>query len=750
VVFSGLFSVLAATVPTILRADKPKPGVDAGSLGTQITESDRKYWAFQPVHRPQIPSVGDRAWVRNPIDAFVMARLEKRGWRPAPPAKPRALLRRMFLDLLGLPPTLREQKNVERQPTADRFDAVVRQLLSRPGYGERWGRHWLDLVRYAETNGYERDATKPSVWRYRDYVIRAFNNDKPYNRFLLEQLAGDELSDADTESVIATGYYRLGPWDDEPADFKQDRFDQLDDILTTTSQTFLGLTLGCARCHDHKFDPLTQTDYYRMIAIFNTLSRPQQGRTELNRPSGSKKQITALAVRDAHIHEEQGRINAALSRVRDHLLNGGRTSLPDDAVAAFRVLPNKRTATQKRLMQKYRHQLDAEIAAVLDHETKTMIQAARRRIDQLRRATPDLPRGYFFEERTPRPPSTHLLIRGRASNPGPEVSPGVPVVLARTQPRFLKPTRYTSRRRLTLARWIADKQNPLTARVIVNRVWQHHFGQGLVRTPSDFGSMGETPTHPRLLDWLADWFVNEGGWSLKKLHRLMMASNTYRMSRRFHPEYVRQDPENELLWRLPYHRLEVEAIRDAILAVSGRLNRKMYGPAIYPYVPPAAMAGHSDPTKIWPKFNEGEASRRTVYAFVKRSLVVPFLSVLDLCDTTKSTSQRNTTSVAPQALTLLNGDFVNRQARHFASRLVREVGESPSEQIGRAYRLALCRAPTAAERAALTTFLAHESASLVEESRKKGLPIRRDAAKRKALEQLCRVIFNLNEFVYPD
>jgi hypothetical protein len=464
----------------------------------------------------------------------------------------------------------------------------------------------------------------------------------------------------------------LGPWDDEPADPAEDRYDQLDDIVSTTAQVFLGLTLGCARCHNHKFEPLTALDYYRMVAIFNTLQRPRHDRTELDVPLGTPAQREAIAARDRE-----------MAKLRLTMLGDPFASLASAALV-------------------------------------------ERKAQALRATTPDLPRGYFMIEPTPRAPVTHLLQRGSAAKPGARVEPGVPAVLVASQPAFLPPSDKTSRRRLTLARWIASPDNPLTARVIVNRVWQFHFGEGLVRTPSDFGVMGERPTHPELLDWLAAWFVREG-WSIKKLHRLILASNTYRMSKRVIPEYHEQDPENRLWWRFPYRRLEVEVIRDAMLAVSGQLNPKMYGPSMLPQIPKEALEGSSDPDTIWKASNEQEAARRTIYAHVKRSMIVPMLEVLDLCDTTRTSAKRNVTSIAPQALTLLNGEFTNRQARRFAERLRQEAGMEPVKQIELAFRLALCRLPTESERARLIEFL-----------------------KQETLEQMCRVMFNLNEFVYSD
>ena len=633
-----------------------------------------EHWAFQPVRRPAIPVVRDVRWPRNPIDAFVLVQLESRGWHPAPPASPTALLRRVLLDLTGLPPTLEEQDAFLRDPSPERLDRMIDEALARPTYGERWARHWLDLVRYADSNGYERDAEKPFVWRYRDYVIRALNADRPYDQFLREQLAGDELPEVTSETVLATGFTRLGHWDDEPADPATDRYDQLDDIVSTTGQAVLGLTIGCARCHDHKFEPLTAKDYYQLVAVFAPLQRPQSGRTELTIPAGSPAEVAALAQREA-------------------------------AMAQWRQRTNEFSA--------------AEIEA---------------RLHTLRTEVPDLPAGYVLRETGAAPPKTHVLVRGTVTRPGAEVEPGVPTIF--TRPAWTSPqaTSRTSGRRLALAEWITRPEHPLTARVLVNRVWQQHFGVGLVRTASDFGTMGEPPTHPELLDWLADWFVHEGGWSLKELHRLILSSETWRMSRTSRPEYEAADPENRWLWHQSYRRLEVEALRDSILAVSGALNRQQFGRGVFLPVPAAAMEANTDKDSIWQVSSPEETSRRTVYAFVKRGLVVPMLEVLDLCDTVSSSPRRQVTTVAPQALTLFNGEFVNEQARVLAERLEREMPGNPEGQIERAYQLALGRLPSASERAALREFLEAGPES--------------ERAERRI--QFGRVLFNLNEFAYPE
>lgn len=620
------------------------------------------HWAFQPVRRPAIPKAAAKNWGRTPVDAFLLSRWEKQGWKPGARANPSALLRRVHLDLTGLPPSLAEQAAFAADPSDAALDRVIDSLLSRPAYGERWARHWLDVVRYADSNGYERDAEKPLVWKYRDYVIRALNRDTPYDRFVVEQLAGDELPDATSETVIATGYARLGNWDDEPADPATDRYDQLDDIVSTTSQAFLGLTLGCARCHDHKFEPLTAKDYYSMVAVFAPLTRPQNGRTELTRPAGSRRDLQEAA--------SLKRASEALSK------------------------PNPPGVTP--------------------------------RMDELNGRIEE---GYFLSEENPKPPDTHVLIRGNPGRKGDRVDPASPAVLARHTMHPLEPDRWTTRRRLSLAQWIASPDNPLTARVIVNRVWQQHFGAGLVRTPNDFGVMGEPPADPELLDWLADWFVHEGGWSLKSLHRMLLTSQAWRLAR-IQPganPTADADSDNRFFQRPAYRRLEVEALRDSILSVSGQLNPTMGGRGVFLPIPNAALEANTDRDSIWPKSPESEASRRTVYAFVKRGLVVPFLEVLDLCDTVSSSPRRQVTTIAPQALTLFNGEFIQQQSHRFAERLRHEAGPDPARQVELAYRLALCRPPTPTEREAVLGYL-------------------RDGS----LSEVCRVIFNLNEFAYPE
>jgi len=751
----------------VLLVAQESPEKSTVTERAQPSPEQRQHWAFHKVTRPELPSVRNREWVRNQIDAFVLARFEERGVVPSIAADPRKLVRRACFDLTGLPPSpraIREELDAAGAwRSDDAFGRVVEQLLASPAYGERWGRHWLDLVRYAETTGYEIDLIKPFVWRYRDYVVRAFNEDRSYDRLILEQLAGDELADADSEAVIATGFYLLGPWDAELAGQRDDaratqsRFDQLDDMVSTTCQVFLGLTMGCARCHDHKFEPLSTRDYYSLVAVFNTLTRPRAGRygreggrIELATPAGTPKQIEALAERDRLIAIHQRTIAQSRVVVLEQLFAAGKSKLPLDAVAAFRVPSGLRTAEERTLVHRYTEQLNQEIKRHGDSNTKGWINHAETWIRRRRDATPNLPRAYVPRELSPRPPVTHELVRGNVTEKGAIVEPAIPAVLVDSPVRFLAADKYTSRRRLTLARWIASPENPLTARVMVNRVWQHHFGVGLVRTPSDFGLQGQPPTHPKLLDWLADWFVHEGGWSLKSLHRLIMTSSTYRMSKVRRQQVVPEDPETLLLSRRRYRRLEAETIRDATLAVSGRLNQAMYGPGVYPYIPRTVIESNRDGSSAWMPFSESSASRRTVYTFVRRAMLVPMLEMLDVCDTTKTSPERKTSTVATQALLLLNGEFVNRQAGHFADRVGTEVGADTAARIDRAYLLALGRLPKVRERADLVEFVEQEVRQAIRGGGKTGPAADRDRARDKAFRQVCRLIFNLNEFVYTD
>ncbi len=628
-----------------VKMGAPWPGAAAVAAPRKaeftVTDKDRSHWSFRPLRRPAVPPVRGRSRVVNPIDALVLARLEAKGLTLSAPAGKRELIRRVSFDLTGLPPTPEEIDAFVNDPAPDAYERLVDRLLASPLYGERWGRHWLDVVRFAQTHGYERDDEKPNAWRYRDYVIRSLNADKPYDQFVKEQLAGDELGAGD-DGKIATAFYRLGVWDDEPDDARQAEFDSLDDMLSTAGEAFLGLTLGCARCHDHKFDPIPQADYYRLLAFLRNVRPTIRGK-------------------------------------------GDGTQLP--------------------------------------------LQAGGTTLG--------------VSEAGPNVPPTHILAAGQVARRGKAVEPRFPCVLCPSDeqaiPHGIRPTARSSGRRTALAEWIANRDNPLTARVIANRLWHGHFGRGLAATPSDLGRNGAPPTHPELIDWLASEVIS-GGWKLKRIHKLIVLSSTYRQSSAARDEKaLAADPGNLLLWRQNLRRLEAEAIRDSVLAVSGRLKRTMGGRGIFPTLPREVLETQSRPGAGWNTSPPQEQGRRSVYIFVKRTLGVPLLDVFDFATPDKAVAARVTTTIAPQALILLNSAFMEEQAAAFADRLFRETGHDPAKNVERAFRLALGRTPTGKERQIAVDYIGRVKAD------EKG-----PDAERKALAALCKLVLNLNEFVYID
>jgi hypothetical protein len=740
----------------------PPRQADPAVYDIERTNDDFGHWAFQPLV-PIVPAVSDRdaGWIRNPVDAFVMQKLHEKGLEPSPPADDRTWLRRVSFDLVGLPPTPDQLEAFINDRSPERHERVVDRLLGDANYGIRWGRRWLDVVRYADTNGYERDGNKPQAWRYRDFVIDSLNGDKPFDRFLTEQVAGDEVEGANAETMIATTFLRLGTWDDEPADPMVDRYEQLDDIVGTVSATFLGLTLRCARCHNHKFEPLSQFDYAKMLAIFEPLKRPQNGRIDLDVAVGTRAE---LAVETAAVKRHETALTAlnvqlqALDdQVRDRHFREGTTKLTPEALAAHRLPEKERNDVQKKLVVETQKQLDDELARARTADETRQRDAFAAAIKSVEAAVPNsLPRAYIWQEPPGLPPATQVFRRGNPATPAGVVEPGFPGVLATCATPLLTagPEAATSLRRLSLARWMTGPKNALVPRVIVNRLWQGHFGDGLVSTENDFGVMGSVPTHPELLDWLANElrapsFGVEANWRLKRIHRLIVLSNTYGQSSDFREEAAKVDVDNTRLWRFPYRRLDAEAVRDSVLAVNGRLNRNMGGPGVYPRIARAVLEGQSRPGDGWGKFDEREAARRSIYVFVKRSLLVPEMELLDFADTNTSCEQRPVSTIPTQALTLLNGEFLNDEARHFAARLVEESGGDAAAQVESAYRLAVCRSPTPEEKSAALAFLGRQSQRVAEEtSANPGQPLRNPA--QVALEALCLVLYNLNEFVYID
>ena len=571
---------------------------------TTESRAGRDWWSLQKIVEPAVPAHDSRqgmaATVDHPIDAFIESRLRANQLAPAPPADRRTLVRRLYYDLLGLPPTREEMDRFLNDPAPDAWQRLVDDLLERPQYGEHWGRFWLDLVRYADTSGYERDQEKPFAWKYRDWVTSAFNRDMPFDQFVTMQIAGDEISSPTKESVIATGFLRLGTWNDEPNEPLDYQYDRLEDLVHTTASAFLGLTVKCARCHAHKFDPIKQEDYYRFATAF-----------------------------------WPGPIAP-----RDRELLGGPTPAElgfDDVLG--------------------------------------------------------------WTDVTTRPPDLHMLKNGERDKPLQVIHPGTPTFLAELKWDYppAADSATTTGRRLQLARWITHPDNPLTPRVIVNRLWQQHFGQALVRTPNNFGFLADPPTHPQLLDWLASEFQRSGG-SIKHIHRLILTSATWQQSS-LHPDDDRIsqiDANNRLLWRFPRRRLSAEALRDTLLSVSGQLDANSGGPSFRPTLSAAALDGLSKKSAAWQASPPHEQHRRTLYCFMKRGLLPPLLTTFDLCDATQSCGKRDVTTVPTQALALLNGEFIHQRSLHLASQIL-SAHDSPRQQIAAAWSAILARDPTASE-----------------------------------------------------
>jgi hypothetical protein len=604
------------------------------------------------------------------------------------------------------------------------------------------------VARYADTNGYERDGDKPNAYRYRDYVIDAFNRDLPFDRFIVEQIAGDELPDTNARAQVATTFLRLGTWDDEPANDTVDRYDQLDDVLGVTASAFLAQTVRCARCHDHKFEPVSQKDYYRLLAVFAPLKRPQRGRDDLDRPVGTRAELDAhdraLAAHQSALADIDRHSEEVLGRGRDRILSDPRR-FPADARAAFLLPAGRRSAAQKVLVRRYKIRLDREALSALSPKERGKLDFLRqRRAERERRRRDELPRAYIWYEDDPKAPVTRLFRRGNPDLVGPVVQPELPAVLAPVQPPPPKPLQRSTGRRLWLARWIASPDNPLTARVIANRVWQWHFGTGLVATPGDFGLAGEPPSHPELLDYLASELIRSG-WSLRHLHRLILLSSTYQTTAAHDgPDAVRK---LALFGRWRQRRLEAESVRDSILAVSGQLDTRMGGPGVYPPLPAAVLATQSRPGLGWGKSGERESARRSVYVFAKRSLALPELELLDAPDSTSPCECRPGSTTAPQALTFLNGAFTNEQARHFAQRLQRKAGSDPTRQVRLAFVLALARPPSRREEKACLAFLDRQARQIEADDRARGRS--GPSVSGRALASFCLVVLNTSEFFYP-
>jgi mono/diheme cytochrome c family protein len=827
-----------------------------------LMEKGKTHWSFLPLNRPAVPKVKMASWVRNPIDAFILRKLEAKGLHPNPSASRRELIRRLSYDLTGLPPTPEEVAAFEADKAPNAYEKLVDRLLASPHYGEKWARHWLDLVRYAETNSYERDNPKPYIYKYRDYVIRAFNEDKPYDQFLKEQIAGDEMADATGDAVLATAYYRLGIWDDEPADKAQAAYDDLDDLVATTGQAFLGLTLDCARCHDHKLDPIPQKDYYRFVSFFHNINRFRNGgATDEARyfPTPESKRdyerkIAELDVQRKANQAEVAAIEAQLTAKGTQVINPGDITgvdyryyerdwkrIPDfenEPVISSGKLPSflsikprernedfafdfngtlnvakegdytfrfcseggfRFTVAGERLFDSFasdgkpvdkmakkhlskgqhgislifnqrQHQyglaiswsgpdftnrplttldscgtnglaalLGPDLPNLLGKEKAAQLADLVEKRAALEKQVPPTEKVLCVTEAGPKSVDTFVMLRGVPTAPGEKVEPAFPICVAgnATVQAVVPPSGKSTGRRTALANWMASPNNPLTARVIVNRIWQHHFGRGIVRSPNDFGLQGAPPTHPELLDWMAKEFIAQG-WSFKKLHRLILTSNTYKQSSRGNTVALEKDPQNDLLWRSDMRRLTAEEIRDSLLAVSGNLNLAMFGPSVYPEIPKEILAAQSRPGKDWftERMTPADMNRRSIYIFVKRSLIYPLFASFDLPETDRSAAFRFASTQPTQALGLMNGPLFNKQATVLADRVRHEAGANPAAFSRRLFTLVLQRPATEKE--------VSEGVRLMARLEKRGVK------PEQAQNYLCLMALNLDEFLYVD
>jgi mono/diheme cytochrome c family protein len=722
-----------------------------------------QHWAFKPIERPEAPAVAAADWARAPLDRFVLARLEAEGLAPAPEADRRTLARRAALDLTGLPPDPALLEAFLNDPSDDAYETFVDRLLATEQWGEHRARYWLDAARYGDTHGIHIDNYR-EMYPYRDWVIRAFNRNKPFDEFTLEQVAGDLLSEPSLDQLVASGFQRNNITTNEGGVVPEE-YEAIyaKDRAETVGNVFLGLTVGCATCHDHKFDPILQKDYYSMQAsIF--------GYVEIDYPLLDRDEADAYfaAMRDVDdrqqpLHDEVDAIETPYrEELRAQMI---RERFPENVQAAAFKPEAERTpgeqllATQVLTINPPRAQvaaaltpednarvdeLNAEIAALEDQRPPTPAMAHIVTDGDYRfapdgpgdqvigcpecRTPPDVDGTYLYEEGGPayQAPPNYFLIRGDPFSPGSPMSPGFLTAATYGDPptEIPRPDGRTSGRRLALAEWIASRDNPLTARVMVNRIWHHHFGRGIVRTLDNLGRMGDTPTHPELLDWLAVEFMDRG-WSVKEMHRLLMTSEAYQMASAHEDAGNRAaDPENRLLWQYRPQRLEAEALRDAIMTVSGGIDLTVGGPPVFPHVPQELLEASRN--GYWENQADGpEVWRRSVYVYRRRSLGFPFFDTFDLPDQNQTAAARNVSTVATQALTLMNNEFVLNQARLFAERLERAAPGDVDRQIDLAYRIALTRPPAPDE-----------------------AEIARGLVSSQSLVDLTHVMLNLNEFLY--
>ena len=760
-----------------LRAEPEK--LDAN----YFTEEERAHWAFQPLTQPAVPKItGSKFKLQNPIDAFVAAKLKENKLTASPEADKATLIRRATYDLTGLPPTPAEVDAFLADTSPDAYEKLIDRLLASPHYGERWGRHWLDVAGYADSEGITpTDAVRKYAWKYRDYVIKSFNEDKPFNQFIMEQMAGDELvkqpyknlTPADLEKLVATGYLRMAP---DPTgsgapDQKIARNQVVTDTVKIVSTSLLGMTVGCAECHDHKHDPIPQADFYRMRAVFEPAYDWKNWKTPSNRlvslmtdeerAEAAKIEVEAKKLDEVRTKKQEEYISETL----ENELNKREEALREPLRTAYRTPAAKRTPAQVKLLKEHPTVMNLSPGSLYLYKQK-MADDLKKMADEAAKVRQQKPKEDFVSVLTEpggKVPVTQIFLRGDPDSPKAAVKPGDLTILASLRKvEFAEDDEAlpSSGRRLAFAKELTDGQHPLTTRVLVNRIWLHHFGRGLVNSPGDFGTHGEKPSHPELLDWLANEFVKIG-WSAKQMHKLIMTSATYRQASVRDARKERVDVENRLLWRMNVRRLEAEVLRDSLLAVSGKLNAKMFGEPIPIKEDEAGQVVVGIDTnddagrpsgKVIPL--NGEEYRRSLYIQVRRSKPVALLETFDVPAMEPNCTARNASTVAPQSLALMNGEFALEQARHFASRVEQEAPKDG--QIEYAWKLAFGAAPSMAEVLQAKAFLdkqtkhftAHPPEQPAPTKGKTAPPV--PGAEHLAMESFCQVLISANRFLYVD
>jgi len=758
-----LLSFAAATAA--VAADEKPPEGDAKVPNA----ASRPLWSWQPVQSPAIPEVAQKEWVRTPIDAFVLAKAEAKGLKPSPEADRATFIRRATLDALGVIPTPEEVSAFVSDTSPDAYGKLVDRLLASPHYGERQARLWLDLARYADSAGFQQDVTRPNMWRYRDYVINAFNQDKPYDQFLREQIAGDELSPGSQELLSATGFLAGYPDNRNSRDLVQRKFQITTDMTDTVGLAVLGTTVGCARCHNHKSDKFTQKDYYSLQSFFANTSFRDDIPAEKGEQERQWEQ--AQAKYEDATKEIRGKQKALLDAVRDkavkyykeRYLTDSRESLfkPEAQWAPLDRWVNHRfdtVAKDEDLAGYFRYAAEDKDNPDYGKDAQEHWEAYKKlteelkKFDKLKPAKGSDTLTAATELGHSASPPSFVFSGGNHEKPLEEVQPAFPEGITAEKP-VIAPTTSTSGRRTALANWLASPQNPLTARVFVNRVWNQYFGKGIVVTVSDFGKAGDKPTNPELLDYLADNFVHQG-WDIKKLHRQILLSNTYRQSSDYREDAQKADPDNKLLAVFPRKRLDAEQVRDSLLLASGKLEDKVGGPSVFAPVPSNLNAGPAWEVSKDPQ----DWNRRSLYIFTRRSVPYPLLESFDMANAQQVHSKRDVTTTPLQALTLVNSDLVFQWSQALAGRVVREAGTDESAQLDRLYQILFARNPSKDEKTVLQAFLDNHQKVVTEKAADGKLSVAvptglkntdtPNPIRSAAFVDLVHTVANSNDFIY--